>query len=125
MGQEEQTGEHHEAHAFPQVRVVVPAECGTHAIAAAALGPLTVSEPALAREVFGHLGAGGLLLTDRGFTGLELWRAAAAGDADLLWPAKSRAVLPVRTGDCPTAPTCGTSSRPGTTANALTRRWCG
>jgi hypothetical protein len=55
--------------------VVALAECGTHAITAAALGPLSVSEPVLARELFGLLGDGDLLLADRGFTGLESWRA--------------------------------------------------
>ncbi|WP_329311929.1 IS4 family transposase [Streptomyces sp. NBC_01262] len=82
--------------AFPQVRVVALAECGTHAITAAALGPLTMSEPVLARELFVHLGTDDLLLADRGFTGLELWRAAAAGGADLLWRIRSHQVLPVR-----------------------------
>ncbi|MGD3113053.1 IS4 family transposase [Streptomyces sp. YGL11-2] len=82
--------------AYPQVRVVALAECGTHAITAAAMGPLTTSEPVLARELFGHLGERDLLLADRGFTGLELWRAASAGGADLLWRIRSHAVLPVR-----------------------------
>lgn len=82
--------------AFPQVRVVALAECGTHAITAAVLGPLTMSEPVLARELFGRLGADDLLLADRGFTGLELWRAALAGGADLLWRIRSHQVLPVR-----------------------------
>ncbi|MFP8960532.1 IS4 family transposase [Streptomyces nanhaiensis] len=82
--------------AFPQVRVVALAECGTHAITAAALGPRTVSEPVLAREVLGALGEGDLLLADRGFTGLELWRAASAGGADLLWRIRAHQVLPVR-----------------------------
>ncbi|MFF5027886.1 IS4 family transposase [Streptomyces collinus] len=82
--------------AYPQVRVVALAECGTHSITAAALGPFTTSEPALARELFGHLGGGDLLLADRGFTGLELWRAAAAGGADLLWRIRAHQVLPVR-----------------------------
>ncbi|MDO0930042.1 IS4 family transposase [Streptomyces sp. TG1A-8] len=82
--------------AYPQVRVVALAECGTHAITAAALGPCTTSEPVLARELFGHLGEGDLLLADRGFTGLELWRAASAGGADLLWRIRAHQVLPVR-----------------------------
>lgn len=82
--------------AFPQVRVVALAERGTHAITAAALGPRTVSEPVLAREVLGALGEGDLLLADRGFTGLELWRAASAGGADLLWRIRAHQVLPVR-----------------------------
>ncbi|MFE0703869.1 IS4 family transposase [Streptomyces sp. NPDC058872] len=82
--------------AYPQVRMVALAECGTHAITAAALGPLSSSEPALARSLFGHLGVGDLLLADRGFTGLELWRAASAGSADLLWRVRAHQVLPVR-----------------------------
>ncbi|MEU5100654.1 IS4 family transposase [Streptomyces sp. NPDC020996] len=82
--------------AYPQVRVVALAECGTHAITAAAVGPFTTSERVLARELFDHLGEGDLLLADRGFTGLELWRAASAGGADLLWRIRSHQVLPVR-----------------------------
>lgn len=82
--------------AYPQVRVVALAECGTHAITTAALGPFTTSEPVLARELFGGLGEGDLLLADRGFTGLELWRAASADGADLLWRIRSHQVLPVR-----------------------------
>lgn len=66
--------------AYPQVRMVALAECGTHAITAAALGPLSSSDPALARGLSGHLGEGDLLLP----TGVELWRAASAGGADLL-----------------------------------------
>ncbi|WP_425300868.1 hypothetical protein [Nocardia wallacei] len=65
--------------AYPQVRMVALAECGTHAIIAAALGPFKVSESVLARQLFGHLGAGDLLLADRGFAGVGLWRAACAG----------------------------------------------
>ncbi|MGX1915687.1 IS4 family transposase [Streptomyces phaeochromogenes] len=82
--------------AYPQVRMVALAECGTHAITAAVLGPLTSSEPALARGLFSHLGKGDLLLADRGFTWVELWRAASAGGADLLWRIRSHQVLPVR-----------------------------
>lgn len=82
--------------AFPQVRLVALAECGTHAITRAALGPFTTSEPELARELFTALTPGDLLLADRGFTGVELWRAASAAGADLLWRIRSSAVLPVR-----------------------------
>ncbi|MCX4093977.1 IS4 family transposase [Nocardia sp. alder85J] len=81
--------------AYPQVRMVALAECGTHAITAAALGPFTVSESVLARQLFGHLGAGDLLLADRGFAGVGLWRAACAGGADLLWRIRSHLILPV------------------------------
>jgi hypothetical protein len=85
-----------ERSAFPQIRVVALAECGTHAITHAALGPFTTAETVLARELFEALRPGDLLMADRGFAGLEQWRAASAGGADLLWRIKSNAVLPVR-----------------------------
>jgi hypothetical protein len=81
--------------AFPQVRVAGLGECGTHAIFAAALGPLAVHETELARRLFGRLRAGMLLIADRGFTGFDLWQAAAATGADLLWRVRNSAVLPV------------------------------
>jgi len=81
--------------AFPQVRVLGLAECGTHAIIAAVLGPLAVGETTLAPGLFGRLGAGMLLLADRGFIGFDLWRAAAATGAQLVWRAKTNQVLPV------------------------------
>jgi hypothetical protein len=83
------------AGAFPQVRVAGLGECGTHAIFAAEMGPLAVHETELARRLFGHLRAGMLLIADRGFTGFDLWRAAASSGADLLWRVKNAAVLPV------------------------------
>ncbi|HEX6340861.1 IS4 family transposase [Umezawaea sp.] len=82
--------------AFPQVRVVAVAECGTHAIVAATLGPITKAEATLGRELFSGLRKGELLIADRGFAGLPLWRAASAGGADLLWRVRSNIVLPVR-----------------------------
>jgi hypothetical protein len=81
--------------AFPQVRVLGLAECGTHAIIAAVLGPLATGETTLAPSLFGRLGAGVLLLADRGFVGFDLWRAAQATGAQLLWRAKTNQVLPV------------------------------
>ena len=81
--------------AFPQVRVLGLAECGTHAIIAAVLGPLAVGETTLAPSLFGRLGAGVLLLADRGFVGFDLWRQAAGTGAQLLWRAKANQVLPV------------------------------
>jgi hypothetical protein len=81
--------------AFPQARLVALAECGTHAVFGAAVGPLSVSEPALSRQLFGQLGEGMLLLADRGFYGFELWQAARASGADLLWRMRKSAALPV------------------------------
>jgi hypothetical protein len=83
------------AGAFPQVRVTALGECGTHAIFAAALGPLAVHETELARRLFTRLQAGMLMIADRGFAGFDLWRAAMASGADLLWRVKNSAVLPV------------------------------
>jgi hypothetical protein len=81
--------------AFPQVRVLALAECGTHAIIAAVLGPLATGETTLAPGLFARLGVGMLLLADRGFVGFDLWRAAAATGAELVWRTKTNAVLPV------------------------------
>lgn len=81
--------------AFPQARVAAVVECGTHAVFAAGVGPLAEHETVLARRLFDRLSAGMLLLADRGFVGFDLWRAAAASGADLLWRVKNNAVLPV------------------------------
>ncbi|MFI1730449.1 IS4 family transposase [Streptomyces acidicola] len=81
--------------AFPQARVVALAECGTHAVFGAAVGPVSVSEPVLSRQLSGELRAGMLLLADRGFYGFELWQAARATGADLLWRMRKSAALPV------------------------------
>ena len=84
--------------AFPQVRVVGVAECGTHALLDATMGPLAQGETTLAAGLLGAggaLGAGMLLLADRLFAGAELWRQAAATGAQLRWRTRSNAVLPV------------------------------
>jgi hypothetical protein len=74
-----------ERSAFPQARVVALAECGTHAIFEAAIGPYTTSENALARELLHRLGAGMLCVADRGFYSFEAWQKASGTGADLLW----------------------------------------
>lgn len=81
--------------AYPQARVAALAECGTHAIFAAATGPLATGETVLARRLFGALSPGMLLLADRGFHSFDLWQQAAATGTDLLWRVRSAAVLPV------------------------------
>lgn len=83
--------------AYPQARVAVLAECGTHAVFAAEVGPLSAHETVLAKGLFPALSEGMLLLADRGFCGLDLWRAARASGADLLWRVRSVVVLPVVT----------------------------
>lgn len=81
--------------AFPQVRMVGLGECGTHAVFAAAIGPYSVPERALATHVLPAAGAGMLLMADRGFTSHELWQQAVATGADLLWRATNVFSLPV------------------------------
>ena len=83
--------------AFPQARVVALAECGTHAIIGAEIGPCTSGETTLARPLLRLLDEGMLLLVDRGFPGYELWQEAAATRSELCWRTKSNAVLPVAT----------------------------
>ncbi len=81
--------------AFPQLRLVALAECGTHAMFAAAMGLCSTGEATLARELTASLAPGMLVLADRGFTGHPLFSAFAATGADLCWRAKANAVLPV------------------------------
>jgi hypothetical protein len=81
--------------AFPQVRILGLAECGSHAIVDAAIGAYAVGEQTLAEEVLRSLRPRMLLLADRGFFSYTLWNKARASGADLLWRIKSNAVLPV------------------------------
>jgi hypothetical protein len=83
------------ASAFPQARLVALAECGTHAVFGAAVGALSASEQTLSRQLFTRLREGMLLLADRGFYGFELWQAARASGADLLWRVRTNAALAV------------------------------
>jgi hypothetical protein len=80
--------------AFPQLRLVALSETGTHAICAAALGPLSSSENTLADELLGALEPGMLCLADRGFYSFQRWQNARQTGAQLLWRVKSNMVLP-------------------------------
>ena len=77
------------ASAFPQLRLVALAECGTHVLFSAAQGPYTVGETTLAREVVDGLSPEMLCIADRGFFGYTLWKQATARGAQLLWRLKS------------------------------------
>ena len=81
--------------AFPQVRLVGLLENGTHAICAAELGAYHTSEIALAAIVVPRLTREMLCLADRGLLGFDLWHAAAATGAALLWRAKATFTLPI------------------------------
>jgi hypothetical protein len=83
----------HGVSAFPQIRLVGLAECGTHAITSAALGPCTSSELELADELLGSLSPGMLCLADRYFYSFERFPKAHASGAQLLWRVASNVVL--------------------------------
>jgi hypothetical protein len=80
--------------AFPQVRLVALSETGTHAICAAALGPLSSSENVLADELVPRLQPGMLCLADRGFYSFQRWQNARKTGVQLLWRVKANMVLP-------------------------------
>jgi hypothetical protein len=75
--------------AFPQVRLVGLAECGTHAVTRVAVGPCTTGETSLAPRVLEGLGPGTLALADRGLLAVGLWRQARSTGAELVWRAKT------------------------------------
>jgi hypothetical protein len=81
--------------AYPQLRVVGLAECGTHAITDVALGPISRGEGSLASELWGSLGPGMLVLADRGFWDFKAFNAATASGAELLWRVRKNLILPV------------------------------
>lgn len=89
------TGRGEGSGAFPQMRLVGLAECGTHAVVAAAMGSCATGETTLTRDLLGSFGKGMLVLADRNFYSFKLWTEAAATGADLLWRTKSNHVLPI------------------------------
>ena len=82
--------------AFPQVRLLALAECGTRALIAAAAGAYRTGEKTLAVDLLGRLGPGMLCLADANFACHQLWAMAAGTGADLLWRAGAQLGLPVR-----------------------------
>lgn len=83
------------AGAFPQIRLVGLAECGTHALVTVAIGPQSDGERTLAAGVLDALRPDMLCLADRGFFSFELWQRAHATGAELVWRTKANHVLPV------------------------------
>ena len=81
--------------AFPQVRMVGLAECGTHAVIAAALGPLRTGERELTKDVLADIQEGMLVSFDRGFFSYDLFAHAQSTGADLLFRVSSTLKLPV------------------------------
>lgn len=81
--------------AFPQVRMVAVAECGTHALCDAEIAGCRVGETVLAGRLTRSVGPGVLVLADREFLGTPLWRAFVATGAHLLWRVPANRVLEV------------------------------
>ena len=81
--------------AFPQLRLLVLAECGTRALIAACVGAYSSGEKTLTADLLPKLDATMLLLADRNFPGYDLWRDAAATGAALLWRMGTIFALPV------------------------------
>lgn len=80
---------------YPKVRVVGLGECGTHAIVAARLDSVSVSENALADQLLADFRPGMLIMADRLFYSYRRWAEAAATGADLLWRVSATVELPV------------------------------
>jgi Insertion element 4 transposase N-terminal/Transposase DDE domain len=81
--------------AFPQLRLLVLAECGTRALIAAGVGPYSSGEKTLTAALLPKLDESMLVLADRSFAGYELWRDAAATGAALVWRMGASFPLPV------------------------------
>jgi hypothetical protein len=73
---------------FPQARVVTLTETGTHAQIDAAVGEFRCREPELAIRLVASA-AGMLVIMDRGFPGVALWRTYTGAGAHLLIRARS------------------------------------
>lgn len=71
----------------PLLRVAGLIECGTRAPLAAECDRYAISERALIERFLNLIGPGMVVLADRHFMGVELWRACLARGADLLWRA--------------------------------------
>lgn len=77
------------AGAFPQVRWVVAAESGTGALIGATLGPYSVGEQTLARDLLPAFDPRMLVVADRNFLSYTLARDVLATGAHLLWRASA------------------------------------
>jgi hypothetical protein len=80
--------------AYPQVRFVSLVENGTHCLFGTRMGPYSMGEIPLSKDVLPNLRPGMLCLADRFFFGFELWERARATGADLLWRGKKNLLLP-------------------------------
>src|SRR4249919_1253443 len=85
------------AGAFPQVRWLAAAESGTGALVGATIGPYTVGEQTLARDLLPAFGPNMVVLADRNFLCHTLARDVLATGAHILWRASaSFRLTPIR-----------------------------
>jgi len=75
--------------AYPQLRMVCLAECGTHVVFKLVTGGYFNGEITLAKSLINSLQPDMICLADRLFFGFELWNAACATGASLLWRIKA------------------------------------
>jgi len=80
--------------AFPQMRFVAMAECGTHTLCYANPGPYARGELTLAEPVIDQADATMLVTADRNFYGYAFWQRALATGAKLLFRVKRNLRLP-------------------------------
>ncbi|MEK8173618.1 IS4 family transposase [Streptomyces sp. M19] len=90
-GQRPQHGES----SFPQVRMACLVETGTHLVLDAEVAGCRTGEVTLVGRLPRSCGPGQLVLADREFLGVPLWRAFTATGVDLLWRVPANRVLPV------------------------------
>lgn len=76
-------------------RMACLAETGTHLVLDAELAGCRIGEVTLVGRLPRSCGPGQLVLVDREFLGVPLWRAFAATGAHLLWRVPANRVLPV------------------------------
>ena len=79
---------------YPQAQCAVLAECITHAILAANVGPYRSGEWEICKPLLSALRPGMLCLADRGFNGYEHWQQTRQTGAQLLWRCSINRVLP-------------------------------
>jgi hypothetical protein len=80
---------------IPQVRVVAAGECGTRAVLAAELSPLSTGEQALIGQLLARLSPDDLLVIDRDRLSHGVVRDVLAAGMHVLWRATGDAALPV------------------------------
>ena len=80
--------------AYPQMRFVAMAECGTHTLCFAQPGPCRVSERTLAETVIDHVDASMMVLADRYFYSFAFWQRGCTTGAKLLFRVRNDQRLP-------------------------------